>query len=143
VDARAVIGGPFTPVPGPARMLTPGEYEQRLEGIGRRAAMKRRWSLVLLIVAAGAIASFTAVTYRLAPLYYEAVRFNGSPLPAFGFGWVWWIYLASLWVLGLGHKWFGLLSLRKSLATLGGLTVLGGACYAVFGLVVSVWGLLA
>jgi hypothetical protein len=137
------FGGAFVRTKGPARELTLDEHTEVLASVNRREIKRRRWSLVALLAAAGAVASFTAVTYRLAQVYYEQVRFEGHALPPSGFGWIWAAYLASLWTFGLGYKFTGRLGYRQALAALGVLTLVGAGCYAVFGLTTSIWGLLA
>lgn len=102
---------------------------------------RQRWSIVALISAMGAMASLTAVTYRITPLAYEQIRTAGKAMPASGFGCVWTIYLAATWLFGLGSSWVARISLQKSLALLMGLTLVGGVSLAGFGLTSSLWGL--
>jgi hypothetical protein len=143
ISRAPLIGGPMIEVQGPARRLTAAEYDQQLVAFGKRQQQMSRRSLLALLIAMGALASLTAVTYRLGPLYYGFIRYHGRPLPPAGYGWVWSCYLASVWVCGLSYRWIGQLTLHRSLAVLVALALGGGACYVVFGLVGSIWGLSA
>jgi hypothetical protein len=143
IAPRPLVGGPWVKTRGPARKLKVDQYINMVSSLERREVRRKLWSLVALLLGTGAMNSLTATTYRVAPLYYESIRLHGHPLPAAGYGWVWAAYLASLWLFGLGYHRLNALSVGKRLWTITGLGILGGSCYAAFGLIGAIWGLAA